>query len=74
MVEGAIYKIDPLVGEDDSDYVDKWDHDTSQEDHSKILPPQEKLLKQSFICQHFLEKKWGEIDMLKYWQSWTKTI
>ena len=41
MVEGAIYTVKPLVGEDDSDYVDKWDQDTNHEDHSKILPPKE---------------------------------
>ena len=42
MVEGAIYKVNPLVGEDDSDYVDKWEQDIHQEDHSKttLLPKQ----------------------------------
>ena len=41
MVEGAIYKVNPLVGEDDSDYVDKWEQDNNQEDHSKVLPLKE---------------------------------
>ena len=37
-MEGAIYKVNPLVAEDDSDYVDNWDHNVNQEDHSKISP------------------------------------
>ena len=53
MVEGAIYKVNPLVAEDDSDYVDNWDHNVNHEDHSKILPPKQKLLQSAFSFSFF---------------------
>ena len=55
-MEGAIYKVNPLVAEDDSDYVDNWEQDINPEDHSKFLPRKRKLLR-SFIFQPFLGKK-----------------
>ena len=57
MVEGAIYKVNPLVGEDDSDYVDKWEQD-NQEDHSKISPPKQSYITtQSFHFSAFSREK-----------------
>ena len=44
MVEGAKYKVNPPVRDDDSDCVDIWDQDINQEDHSKILTPKLKSL------------------------------
>ena len=35
MVQGAVYKINPGVGEDDSDYVEQLEQDISQESPSK---------------------------------------
>ena len=35
MVQGAIYKINPVAGEDDSDYVEQQEQDISQESPSK---------------------------------------
>ena len=43
-MEGAIYKVNPLLREDDSDCVDKADQDINQEDHSKMLKHIRKLL------------------------------
>ena len=59
-MEGAIYKVKPLVGEDDSDYVDKWekwDQDINQEDHSKIAATKRKLLKPVCYFSAFSREK-----------------
>ena len=54
MVEGAIYKVNPLVREDDSDCVDKADQDINQEDHSKMLKHRKKvIIIMSFIFSFF---------------------
>ena len=54
MVEGAIYKVNPVLREDDSDCVDNWDQDINQEDHSKIFTPNnKKVFTQSFIFSFF---------------------
>ena len=56
-MEGAIYKVNPLVREDDSDCVDKADQDINQEDHSKIFTPNnKKVFTQSFIFSFFQRK------------------
>ena len=57
MVEGATYKVKPLVGEDDSDYVDKWEQDINQEDYSKIAANKRKLLKPVFYFSAFSREK-----------------
>ena len=53
MVEGAIYKVNPLLREDDSDCVDKADQDINQEDHSKMLEHRKKVIIMSFIFSFF---------------------
>ena len=53
MVEGAIYKVNPLLREDDSDCVDKADQDINQEDHSKMLKRRKKVIIMSFIFSFF---------------------
>ena len=57
MVEGAIYKVNPLVGEDGSDYVDPWDQDINQEDHSKILSPKQSSYNSVFYFSAFSREK-----------------
>ena len=53
-MEGAIYKVNPLVGEDGSDYVDPWDQDINQEDRSKMLKHRKKvIIIESFIFSFF---------------------
>ena len=57
MVEGAIYKVNPVLREDDSDCVDNWDQDINQEDHSKIFTPNnKKVFTQSFTFSFFERK------------------
>ena len=55
-MEGAIYKVNPLLAEDDSDYVDNWDHNVNHEDHSKILPPKQSYYNLLFLSAFSREK------------------